>query len=307
MTVHTILSQWAHQLLTDPRVYAELPAPIDWVPSKRIPNADVVTDYELRRTDPIEGHRHGAGVTYVQAGIEPTSRAAVYHRVGVSINADLLDMANQAGYQLFTNSMIPVLKQFQMQKAQIVCQGTTAARDNVTVNGLIDLGEDTDSALDDDVWDTAGNPMTHVKEGVKDLIANGYEPPYTWIMSYNLFTGFYSLHNAAGGLTEANLAFGTGIPEPAQRFIDRAVFFSNGTDASKVIYPLPAAANDDGVWIMCKPGVENFYIGEMVPLRTLSWVYNRDNNSYDSILENKWTLVVRDGNAAVYEPDVDLA
>ena len=90
-------------------------------------------------------------------------------------------------------------------------------------------------------------------------------------------------------------------------FIDNVQYAQNGTDALNVVYPLPAADNDDGVWIMCKADVENFFIGEIEPLKVLPWEYNRTNNSYDSIMSNRFTFVVRDGNSIVYEPDVDLA
>jgi len=287
-------------------MYADLGVPdLSWIPRKSLPNLKTVTDYELKRVEPIEGTALGSSVTWVSTTMEPTTRAVVHHRAGVSINSEELEMAGQAGFDLLGNSLKPVVANLLMQQAQIVFQGTTAARDKVSVNGMFDEGEDTDSALDDDKWDTAASPFTHLKEGVKDLIANNYAPPYTWVMSYNLLPGYHSLHNAAGGLTEAQLAKGTGLDYPA--YIDRVVFAANGTDASNVIYPLPNAANDDGVWIMCKPSPENFYLGIIKPLKTLPWEYNRTNNAVETILETRYTFVIRDGASIVYEPDVDLA
>jgi hypothetical protein len=287
-------------------MYADLGVPdLSFVPRKMVPNAKTITDYEIKRVEPIEGTALGSSVTWVSPTMEATTRAIIHHRAGVSVNAEELEMAGQAGFDLLGTSLKPVIANILMQQAQIVFQGTTASRDKVSVNGMIDDGEDTNSGLDDDAWDTAASPFTHLKEGVKDLIANNYAPPYVWIMSYNLLPGYHSLHNAAGGLTEAMLAKGTGLDYPA--YIEKVVFANNGTDASNVIYPLPAAANDDGVWIMCKASVENFYLGIIKPLGTLPWEYNRNNNSYDTIMETRYTFVIRDGTAIVYEPDVDLA
>ena len=307
MTVYQTLSEWTTQILTDPRMYAELPVDISWVPTQSIPDATLVKDYELKRTEPIEGSKLGSSVTYVSTTMEETVRAVLTWRAGVSLNRNELEMAGANGFDMLRKFLLPPLSTLNFQTAQLIFQGTTAARDKVAIDGMFDLGVDTNSGLDDDPWDTAGNPFTHLVEGVKDLIALGYAPPYTWVMSYNLFTGYHALHNAAGGLTEAMLAEGVGLNAPSQRYIDRAVFASNGTDALHVVYPLPAAANDDGVWILCKVAPENFYLGIIEPLNTLPWEYNRQNNSYDTIIQTRLTFVVRDGNSIVYEPDVDLA
>ena len=308
MTVYNQLAEWSATHLMEPRLYAELGVPdLSWIGTKSTPNTKTITDYEYKRVEPAEGTLLGSSVTWVSPGMEPTTRAVVHHRYGLSVNRENLEMAGQAGFDLLGQQIKGPLKQMQLIKAQIVFQGTTASRDKVSLSGMFDLGEDTNSGLDDDPWDTAGNPFTHVKEGAKDLISNGYEPPYTMIMGYKLLPGFFSLHNAAGGLTEANLAFGTGIPEPTAKFIDRAIFASEGTDASNVVYPLPDAANDDSVWILTKPSLENYYIGMIRPLTVGAWEYNRTNNSYEAIMEERWSFVVRDGASIVYEPDVDLA
>ena len=305
--VFSTLTTWTEQILTDPRMYASTGIDLSWMPRKSVPDAKTIKDYELKRVEPIEGSLMGSSVTMVSTALEETTRSVLSWRAGVSINRHDVTMANQGGYNILQNSLRPVVKKFLAQLAQVVLQGTTASRDKVDISGMIDLGEDTDSALDDDTWDTEAAPFTHVKEGVKDMISNGYNQPYTMIMSNNLYTGFYSLHNAAGGLTEANLAFGTGIPDPVAKMLDNAVFYENGTDASNVVYPLPAASNDDGVWIMCKPDVENFFIGEIEPINTLPWEFNRINNAYETIVQWRGTFVCRDGAAIVYEPDVDLA
>lgn len=306
MTVASVLSEWTQTILADPRMYANLGVDLSWVPTRQIPQTKVVKDYELKRTEPVEGSLLGSNVTMLQTTLEETLRPVLSWRAGVSINAIELEMAQAGGYDMLQNVLMPPLDTLNNQTAQMVFQGSLAARDKVNIGGMFDLGEDTNSGLDDDPWDTAGSPFTHLKEGVKDLISNGYEPPYTWVMSYDLFTGFHSLHNAAGGLTEANLAFGTGLDPPAARYLDRTVFAQHGTDANNIVYPLPAAANDDGVWIMCKVAPENFFLGIIEPLRTLPWEYNRQNNSWDTIMSTRLTFVVRDGASIVYEPDVDL-
>ena len=306
MTVYSTLSEWTEKILADPRMYAGLDVDLSWLPTKPLEDAKVVKDYETKRTEPIEGSLLGSSVTYVSTTLEETKRPVLSWRAGVSVNKQLLGMANDGGYDMLTNVLRPPMDSLLHQIAQLVYQGTTPARDKVAVGGMFDLGQDTNSGLDDDPWDTAGNPIVHLQEGAKDLISNRYSPPYTWIMSYNLWTGFFALHNAAGGLTEANLAFGTGLPEPTGKYLTNAVFASNGTDALNVVEPLPAAANDDGVWILCKPDVENFYLGVIEPLNTLPWIYNRENNSYDSIIQTRLTFVVRDGASIIYEPDVDL-
>ncbi len=303
MTVYNTLSEWSTQILTDPRLYANLPVDLSWVPLRRIPNAKVVKDYELKRTEPIEGTLLGSSVTFLQTTLEETLRPVIEWRAGVSINRHDVGMSASAGYDMLANVLRPPLDTLNNQMAQLVFQGTTASRDKVAVNGMFDLGEDVDGALDDNYWSTASEPFNHMVVGVDDLIDNGYAPPFTWVMSFNLLTGYQSLYNAAGGLTHGMLAKGTGLDYPA--YIDNVVFAQNGTDASNVVYPLPAATTDDGVWIMCKNAPENFFIGEIEPLTVLPWEFNRTNNSYDSIMQWRGTFVVRDGTSIVYEPDVD--
>jgi hypothetical protein len=306
LTDYQILSEWTTQILTDPRMYAELPVDISWIPTKPLPDAKIVKDYELQRTEPIEGSLFGSSVTYVSTSMEETTRPVLTWRAGVSVNKNELNMAKEHGFDMLKNFLLPPLRTLNMQTAQLIFQGTTAARDKVAIDGMIDLGTDTDAGLDDDPWDTAAEPIEHVVAGVKDLIDQGYMPPYTMIMSADLLTGYHALHNAAGGLTEAMLAAGVGLNSTSIRYIDRAVFAAHGTDASHVVYPLPAATTDDGVWILCKVAPENFYLGIIEPLNTLPWEYNRANNSYDTIMQTRLTFVVRDGNSIVYEPDVDL-
>ena len=288
-------------ILTDPRMYAELPVDLSWLPTQQIPDALTHEDYELKRFEPPAGSILGEFAVGVATTMEKTSRKIMSLRYRLDFNRHELNMGTRNGIDLVANSLRVALRQINVSIAQLVFQGSVGAKHRVNINGMFDLGEDVDAGLDDNYWDTAGEPINHVKEGVKDLIANNYAPPFTMIMSYNLLPGMKSKHNAAVDASSEEQVRRAG-------FVDRFVYAANGTDSGNVVYPLPAAAADDGVWIMCKPAAENFFLGQVTNGVEVSPLeFNRANNSYSLYVEWRGAFVVRDGNAIVYEPDVDLA
>jgi len=299
MTVYRLSSEQVKAILTDPRMYAELPVDLSWVPVQQIPDAMTHVDYELKRFEGPAGSVLGEYAVGVATTMEETTRNILSLRYRLDFNKHELAMSTRASIDVVANSVRVAMRQMNLTIAQLVFQGS-AARHRVAINGMFDLGEDVDAGLDDDYWDTAGEPIEHVKEGVKDLIANNYAPPYTIIMSYDLLPGFKSKHNAAVDTSAEEMVRNAG-------FIDRAVYAAGGTDTGNVIYPLPAAANDDGVWIMTKPSADNYFIGQVTNgIEASPMEFHRENNSYSIYLEWRGTFVVRDGASIVYEPDVDL-
>ena len=301
MTVHRLTSQQVKAILTDPRMYAELPVDLSWLPTRQIPDAITYEDYELKRFEPPGGSILGEYAVGVATTMSATTRNIMSLRYRLDFNKHELAMGTRASIDLVANSIRVALRQMNLSIAQLVFQGSTGAKHRVAINGLLDSGEDVDAGLDDDYWDTAGVPITHVKEGVKDLIANNYAPPYTMILSYNLLPGMKSKHNAAVDASSEEQVRRAG-------FVDRFVYCANGTDSGNVVYPLPAAANDDGVWILTKPSAENYFLAQVTNgVEASPLELNRENNTYSMFLEWRGTVVIRDGASIVYEPDVDLA
>lgn len=311
MTQYRLTTRETELILNDSRIWANLPVDLTWCPFKPIPDAYKAKDYELRPIEPPAGSKLGEHSWGVSTSRTETERDIMSYRYHFNFNKTEMKIAQRNGYELLKDQLRVGVHTMNKWIAKLLFQGTEL-RDRMNISGMLDVGEDIAGSAY--TWNTAAQPTVCVLEAVTDLLDNSYSPPFTMIMSWNLFPGFAALHNAAGAFSHAELA---------SRNYQATVgtYAHNGTSAIVAglgwnIYPLPAAATTDGIFIMCKVDPENFYMGQVsagVEISPLVW--SPETNSYTVYLEWRGTPVFRGatvdtaGSAEyiVFEPDVNLA
>lgn len=290
-------------LLNDSRIYADLPVDLSWIPTRQIPDARIVKDYEVVRIRPPAGSQWGEHSWGVATARTETERQLISLRYTWEFNKTHLRIAKRNNYALLKDNLAVGAKTMNVKLAQLWLQGSTDSTDRVPVAGMLDVGEAIAGAAD--AWNTATNPVAFIGEGFSALIANDYAPPYTLIASWNLAVGMGTLNAAAGQTHKAIIVDAYNI--------ERIIYAHNGDDTAQHIYPLPAAV-DDGVFIMCQVSPENFYMAqasqgiEISPL-----VFNPANNNFVVHMEWRGVPVFRgaDGTAdsagyIVHEDNVDF-
>lgn len=298
-------------ILNDSRIWANLPVDLSWLPTRQLPDAVTVKDYELTRIEQPAGSQFGEHAWGVSTARAETERLVMSLRYKFSWNKTDRAIAARNGYQLVADGLNVGAKTMNLKIAQLLFQGVTIAKDRVDISGMLDVGEDVNAALDTIKWNTALKPLDHFMAGTGDLLDNLYAPPYTMICSWNLWPGL-AQQSAANGRSHRTI--GT---EDFQ--IERFVFAHNGTDAigtgGPTIYPLPPATADEGVWLLCQVSEENFFMGQISQGIEISPPeFDRDTNTYVVFMEWRGTPVFRGATVAtagsaeyiVFEPDVDL-
>lgn len=303
-------------LETVARQPAEAPLAAPWLPRRKVEDAYRILDYTMQRVEPPVGSPLGETSSGVASSRSETNRPLISFRMTYSINKTDMRVARRSGYSPVQENLTMMRSAMEHSILKLVFQGTTGD-DLPDISGMFDVGEDTDAALDDNYWATATEPVAHAQAGYDDLIANFYYPPFTWILSWNLMSGLQALNNAANPRTHGEII--------RAGYVTGGVYaYRNGTSAygagGYTIYPLQAAANDDGVWAMFAPkngaGEDNFYLAEVtngIEVRVADTT--DENNRYVYEMEWRGTPVFRGattGSAGsapyiVFEPDVDLA
>jgi hypothetical protein len=299
---------------------ASEPVLMPWMPRKKIPDAYNIKDYVMSRVEPPRGSAIGEHAHGVAAGKSETTRDIISYRYTYTINKTDLRIASRNGYDIIGQNVAMLRQAMEETILTLVFQGTGAltTTDLPDISGMFDVGEDVDAALDGEAWDTATKPLVHAKAGFSDLVANNYFPPYTWILSRNLQAGNLALNNAAEPASHEEIAKRTYLQGGG------VYYYRNGTSAygagGYTIYPLQAAAADDGVWCMFSNsngrGEQNFYLAEVTDgIETDIPNTLDENNNYTIGMEWRGTPVFRLATVAtagsapyiVFEPDVDLA
>jgi len=303
-------------LETIARQPASAPLAAPWLPRRAIPDTYVLKDYTMMRVEPPTGTPLGEMSYGVSSAKNETERPIISFRYTYTINKTDLRIAQRNNYDIVGQNIAMLRSAMEHNILKLVFQGTTG-EDLPDISGMLDVGEDVDAALDDNYWATATEPVAHAAAGYDDLIANNFYPPYTWILSWNLRSSLMGLNNAANPRTHEEIV-------KAGYVTGGMHFYQNGTSAygagGYTIYPLPAATQDDGNWIMFAPtngaGEQNFYLAEVtngIELRVADVL--DENNNYVYFMEWRGGPVFRGATTAsagsapyiVFEPDVDLA
>ena len=292
-------------ILSDPRIYANLPTDISFCPTVQIPDAFDIKDYELNRFQAPGGSQYGEFAVGVQTTKSETTRPVMSFRYKFEFNKSELAVAKRNNYDMIVANLNVGMQHMNRQIAQLLYQGNV---EQETILGMIDVGEDMNdaTAIAQD-WDDAGGPLVYAHAMMTELLGNGYAPPYHWILSWNLKSGMAALHNGAADLSSEELI--------KRNYGVTGVSYADlGADALLVTNPLPAAAADDGYFIACAPNPQNFYMAQVtngVEI-TIPQEINRDTNMFSAYMEWRGTPVFRGAAATTglyitYENSVDLA
>jgi len=290
-------------ILSDPRIYAELPTDLSFCPTQQIPDAFDVLDYELNKFEAPAGSQYGQFAVGVQTSKKETTRPIMSFRYKFEFNKSELAIARRNNYDMIVANLNVGMQHMNRQIAQLLIQGNV---EQETILGMIDVGEDMNdaTAIAAD-WEDAGGPIVYANASMAELLANEYPPPYHWILSWNLLPGMSALHNGAADLSSAQLIM-------KNYGVSGVSYMALGADVPLTTYPMPASG-DDGYFISCAPSPSNFYLAQVtngVEI-TLPQELDRDTNTYTAYMEWRGTPVFRGaasgtGLYITYENSVDL-
>jgi len=316
MTQYVLTSRETALVEAQARRPASSPLDMSWIPTKQIADAYTIKDYVMKRVEPPSGSKLGEHAFGVSSAKSETERPLISLRYQYSVNKTDLRIASRNNYDIIGQNVAMMRSAMEHSILKLFFQGTTGT-DLPDISGAFDVGEDVDATLDAVYWATATSPVTHAAAGFGDLQANNYFPPYSMVLSRNLEASMKGLNNAANPRTHEELI-------RAGYVTGGIYYYQNGTSAygtgGYTIYPLQAAANDDGVWMMFAPtngsGEANFYLAQVTNGIETTVPNTLDENNYYTIdMEWRGTPVFRGattGSAGsapyiVFEPDVDLA
>lgn len=315
MTQYRLTSRETDLIETQARRPAVSPLDMSWLPTKKIDDAYTIKDYTMKRVEPPVGSKLGEFSHGVSSAKTETERELISFRYTYGVNKTDLRIAKRNGYDIIGQNVAMMRSAMEHSILKLFIQGTTGT-DLPDVYGMFDVGEDVDAALDDNYWNTATEPVAHALAGFNDLVANNYFGPYSWILSRSFEAGLYALNNAANPRTHEEIIRASYVK-------GGIYFYQNGASAygsgGYTIYPLPAATNDDGVWLMFAPtngaGEENFYMAQVTNgIETTVPNDLDENNIYTIGMEWRGAPVFRGATTStasapyiVFEPDGDTA
>lgn len=214
-------------------------------------------------------------------------------------------IARQTGNNISTDEIRLSGRRIDEQIERLILQGTMTWETPVST-GILSGATDNNGGLDDDPWNTIGNPYDHAFSGYNTLLNNGYDPPFTWLLGHNLRAGL-----AQRDLTTSSKSARDAIADAFE--IDNFQFtrvIPNGgaqTRNDLTIYPFGISAGDDSMWAMMKADPNNFIVQEVFAPK-LTIIPEMDERRKVFYGRNDWFGVLKlvHANSVVDEDQVDL-
>ncbi len=214
-------------------------------------------------------------------------------------------IARQTGNNISTDEIRLSARRIDEQIERLILQGTMGWETPV-ITGILAGATDNNGGLDDDPWNTIGNPYDHAFSGFDTLQNNGFDPPFTWLLGHNLRSGL-----AQRDLTTSSESARTAIADAFEidNFQFTRVLAAGGAQGRNdlTISPFGIAAGDDSMWAMMKIDRNNFTIQEVFPPK-LTIVPQMDERRKVFYGRRDWfgTLKLVHATSVVDEDAVDL-
>lgn len=259
----------------------------------------------LSRFEVPKGSKDGRDFVEVSTARTDCTANQISYRYKFNIPRIEVEMARRAGRAIWTENIQVGMKQMDMQIAHLIMQGNQTW-DPVVVPGMrsaVGGGTNVDGTggvYNAAMWNTATSAIIHIAGGSLAMRTAGFDPPFSLIMSWNLYPG-YQMKYGAGDPSQSVLA-------RDMYEINDAKFLPIGTSTVSRIYPIAQASSDDGCWFMFKKDPSVVRLAETgPPSLTLETELNREYNCYEGYLEWRGTLEVVQATGIQYNVDVDLA
>lgn len=277
----------------------------EYVDVETIPLARVA---EWRKIEPFVGPQFDLDGTATQlaAAAFTTDTVQVGH-FGYHFEWKEIDVASsrRSGTPLQETDIAESLTKMTKAIERFVLQGTMTW-EAPDINGLLTNATDVGATVDLSAvyWNSVGGPAEHAQAAFQVLNDNGFDPPYTWVLSTNLRPGmgnFNSDYNDRLGLEVVKeMGFDKIVYVPAKA--------TAPTKYDTTIYPMKTPVADDGSWAAMKADKNNFTVLEVSPpVLALNPVMGMRNRTFYGRLDYWATVRVTHPSAVVTEFEVDLA
>jgi len=273
--------------------------PVVTVPAAYKDSWGVLSKFEVPK-----GSKDGKDFVEVATARTEDTAPQISYRYKFSIPRIEVEMARRAGRPIWTENIQVAMKQLDQTLAHLIIQGAftwdpvavpgfrTATYGGTNVDG-------TGGVYNAAYWNTATSALIHIAGGSLALRTAGFEPPFSLIMSWNLYPGYVMKYGAGDG-SQAELI-------RTMYEINDAKFLLIGTSTNLNVYPIAAASSDDGCWFMFKKDPSVVRLAETgPPALTLETELNREFNCYDGYIDWRGTMEVVQSTGIQYNVDVDL-
>lgn len=271
-------------------------------PVVTIPPAYETEWYVTTRFEKPKGTRDGSDFVEVATASTKGNASMIKYKYKFVLPSIEVDSARRSGRPIWTENLQVAAKQMDQTIAHLIMEGNFAD-DGVAVNGLRDGGTNVDGTggvYNAAMWNTVTKPNVHAGGAAAAIQTAGFGPPYTWILSWNLWAGMAAKYGAGDPSHETVIRDGYGINE--------FIYLGIGTSTQSTIYPIAAASSDDGAWFLLKKDPSVYRLAQTGPPELhLNTELNRDKDAYEGYYQWQGTLQIVQATGVQFNVDVDLA
>lgn len=277
----------------------------DYMPVETIPLARVA---EWRKIEPFVGPAFDLDGTATQlAAAAFTPETVQVGHFGYHFEWKEIDVASsrRSGTPLQETDIAESLSKMTKAIERFVLQGTMAW-EAPDINGLLSNATDVGPtvALDAVYWNSVGGPAEHARAAYQVLNDNGFDPPYTWVLSANLRPGMSNFNSDYNDRIASEVVKEMGFEKTV--FVPAKATAATRYDTT--IYPMKTPVADDGAWAAMKVDKNNFSVLEVSPpVLALNPVMDMKSRSFYGRLDYWATTRITHPSAVVTEFEVDLA
>ena len=273
------------------------------MPIETIPLARTSKWYTVEKIRQPAGSLDGTMTTLAATAYTEGSANLIWYSYHFEWKEIDVESARRNGVPLQSDDIRLAMARMDKAIERLIIQGSMSW-DPVDISGLKSGATDVDAALDDNYWNTQGEPYNHALAGYSDLIDAGYEPPFVWVLSSNLRPGLAQKDNDYSDRpSRALIADAFGI----ERFVFLPASSSSPSKNDLTIYPMFTPAGDDGCWMMMKADRNNFALQEVSPPRlTIIPEMDVKTRTYYGRLDWVGTMRITHADSVIYEDQVDL-
>ena len=225
--------------------YVKLSVPYNSIlPVKRIKDGYTHTWYVNTEVDAPESSKDGRAGHDVRTARTSGSANIQSYVNTFEIPRIEVTMAQDSGVPIWSENIAAATRKMNDTILHLQIRGSNALIDNVSITGMYGGGTDVNAGLDANKWNTPPAPiLNHLAAGFGDLNDAGYTVGgLTWLMSSVLAPGLIAKYGA-GDPSMRTLMADYGVA--------RTIFLPTGTVSRMNVYPMGAAAGDEGLVGFC--------------------------------------------------------
>lgn len=270
-------------------------------PIVTIPPAYESEWYTLTKFEKPKGSMDGRDWVEVATASTKANASLIVYKYKFVIPRIEVESARRNGRPIWSENIQVAAKQMDQTLAHLIMEGTFAD-DPVAINGLRDGGTNVDGTggvYNGALWNSATSAWIHAAAAVLAIRTAGFEGPFSWILSWNLFSGLATKYGAGDPPQKELIQSGLDINE----FIHLGI----GTSTTTTIYPMAAASTDDGCWYLVKKDPSVYRLAQTgPPALYLNPELNRDIEGYEGYYLWHGTMQIVQATGIQFNVDVDL-